>query len=171
MSTEHSEVDMIFLGLTIHYVYLLTIWHLYNDSRVCVCVCVGVCVCVCVRASVRACVRACVLRACARALARARVRARACVRAWFLIMLLVLYTLCCYVMLSCCAYVQVGLVTGLRAFSTEQSKLVRQGFVSAYSNSPILSPYLFQYFKCFKMLCLIFSKIFYTIVVFIAISL
>ena len=30
MSTERSEVDMIFPGLTIHYVYLLTIWHLYN---------------------------------------------------------------------------------------------------------------------------------------------
>ena len=29
MSTERSEVNMIFLGLTIHYVYLLTIWHLY----------------------------------------------------------------------------------------------------------------------------------------------
>ena len=30
MSTERSEVDMIFIGLTFHYVYLLTIWHLYN---------------------------------------------------------------------------------------------------------------------------------------------
>ena len=30
MSTSLRSVDMIFLGLTIHYVYLLTIWHLYN---------------------------------------------------------------------------------------------------------------------------------------------
>ena len=30
MSIERSEVDMIFLGLTIYYVYLLTIGHLYN---------------------------------------------------------------------------------------------------------------------------------------------
>ena len=30
MSTERSEVDMIFIGLTIHYVYLQTIWYLRN---------------------------------------------------------------------------------------------------------------------------------------------
>ena len=34
MSTERSEFDMIFLGLTIHYVYLLTICHLYNVVHV-----------------------------------------------------------------------------------------------------------------------------------------
>ena len=33
MSTSLRSVDMIFLGLTIHYVYLLTIWHLYNVIR------------------------------------------------------------------------------------------------------------------------------------------
>ena len=33
MSTERSEVDMIFLVLTIHYVYLLTIWHSYNSNQ------------------------------------------------------------------------------------------------------------------------------------------
>ena len=30
MSTSLRSVDMIFLGLTIHYVNLITIWHLYN---------------------------------------------------------------------------------------------------------------------------------------------
>ena len=30
MSTEQSEVDMILIRLTIHCVYLLTIWHLFN---------------------------------------------------------------------------------------------------------------------------------------------
>ena len=32
MSISLGSVDMIFLGLTIHYVYLLTIWHLYNET-------------------------------------------------------------------------------------------------------------------------------------------
>ena len=31
MSTSLHSIDIIFLGLTIHYVYLLTISHLYND--------------------------------------------------------------------------------------------------------------------------------------------
>ena len=31
MSTSLRSVDMIFRGLTIRYVYLLTIWHLYSD--------------------------------------------------------------------------------------------------------------------------------------------
>ena len=30
VSISLRSVDMIFLGLTIHYAYLLTIWHLYN---------------------------------------------------------------------------------------------------------------------------------------------
>ena len=33
MSTSHRSVDMIFLGLTIDYVYLLTIRHLYKDYQ------------------------------------------------------------------------------------------------------------------------------------------
>ena len=32
MSTSLRLVDMIFLGLTIHYICLLTIWHLYNNT-------------------------------------------------------------------------------------------------------------------------------------------